>query len=412
MNPKPWALSPAYTEFARSVRELHHMAAEGREESPEADEIREASDGPWHALSEVERTRASGLSGDLDTLVEPQSDALPMNPQAQSKLNEFYEARERGDWDRALALLRRWAKYISPALLAYLRGTAWLGAGDRESASLFFKRAYDLAPENPGYFVSYVESADGDEVRPLVDEILQRPESHPLSILSCSIVAARRSETRLSPEELRRFAAILEDAIRRTEADASLDDPSRVHALLLLGSCRQQLGENQEASEAYTHGLAIDPDNTLLLSGRGIIGYGSDLEAIRDLERAVRYRVDFFWPYFLLAHHRFREGRFPECLRLCEDALKFDGPETAKSELAEWTAIARARMGFSPGMVREAFDEAVRLDPSNERARRNRQSYESSLVSPQAVGARPFEARTPREVRASVPLGIGLKGAA
>lgn len=413
MNPKPWTFSPAYVEFARSVRELHRLAAEGREESPEADEIREASDGPWYALSEIERARAVGLSGDLDTLIEPPSEALPMNPQAQSNLNECYEARERGDWDRALELLRRLAKSISPALLAFLRGTVWRDAGDRESAALFFERAHRLEPEDARYFTAYVGQADPAKVRPEIDRVLNEPESQPLSLIVSSIVAAGRSVESCTAADYRRFAGILQQVLgRSTEGESSLDARLRLHGHLFLGLYRERLNDPQAAADAYTRGLALDPDDALLLAARGLLGYGSRPGAVDDLERAVRVGVAYIWPYYFLTHHRFREGRFQECLRFGEDALRLDGPDAARSEVSEWVAIARAELGFSPAMVREAFEEAVRLDPSNERARRNRAVYEARLASSPSDEPRPFEARTPREVRASVPLGIGLKGAA
>ena len=39
-----------------------------------------------------------------------------------------------------------------------------------------------------------------------------------------------------------------------------------------------------------------------------------------------------------------------------------------RTQLEEWRAIAQAELGFPPEAVRTAFEAAVRLDPSNERA--------------------------------------------
>jgi uncharacterized protein HemY len=74
-----------------------------------------------------------------------------MDPQAQQRLVEAIEARQAGEWDKALELLRRWGKHVDPALLAYLRGSIWQGAGDYATAALFFEEAARLAPDNENY---------------------------------------------------------------------------------------------------------------------------------------------------------------------------------------------------------------------------------------------------------------------
>jgi hypothetical protein len=64
---------------------------------------------------------------------------------------EASAARNCGEWDRALDLLRQWRAYFDPALVSYLRGTAWLEAGDPETAALFYDHAYKLEPANGKY---------------------------------------------------------------------------------------------------------------------------------------------------------------------------------------------------------------------------------------------------------------------
>jgi uncharacterized protein HemY len=71
-----------------------------------------------------------------------------MDPQARRKLVEALQARQAGEWDKALELFRRWGKYLDPAVLAYLRGSVWQEAGDSATAALFFAEAGRLAPDN------------------------------------------------------------------------------------------------------------------------------------------------------------------------------------------------------------------------------------------------------------------------
>lgn len=146
MTAKPLTINPNYLAMVRGTRELHQLHAAGKDDSPEADAIRDATDGPWEALSEVERNRLRNLSEDLYSLVEPAPAAQPMNPQAQAKLNEAFEANQRGEWDRALDLLRLWRAHLDPAMVSYLRGSIWLEAGDPATAALFFEHASKLNP--------------------------------------------------------------------------------------------------------------------------------------------------------------------------------------------------------------------------------------------------------------------------
>src|SRR5437879_1817548 len=108
--PEPLPTSPNYLTVRRGLLRMHQHAANGRFESAEADALRDAMDAPWEGLTAVERDRIAGLSADLNAIGETPTErpAAEMNPQAQGKLVEAYEARARGEWDRSLALLRRW----------------------------------------------------------------------------------------------------------------------------------------------------------------------------------------------------------------------------------------------------------------------------------------------------------------
>jgi hypothetical protein len=155
MASKPLTMNPNYLAMVRGMRELHQLLNAGKDDSPEADAIRDATDGPWQALSEVERDRVRQLSEDLYSLIEPAPAAQPMNTEPQTALNEVSEARQQGEWDRALELIRRWRAYLDPALVSYLRGSIWLEAGDPATAALFFEHALKLQPANKNYLTMY-----------------------------------------------------------------------------------------------------------------------------------------------------------------------------------------------------------------------------------------------------------------
>ena len=178
MPPRPLPMSPSYLAMVRGVRELHRLSTAGKDDSPEADAIRDATDRPWEGLSEVERQRVRNLSEDLYTLVEPHPAPQPIDPQVQDRLNEAIEARQRGEWDRALDLLRRWRSHIDPALVSFLRGSIWLEAGDPETAALFFEHASKQHPDNGNYqamFLYALSISDPRAARMRAEEILRGP---------------------------------------------------------------------------------------------------------------------------------------------------------------------------------------------------------------------------------------------
>jgi tetratricopeptide (TPR) repeat protein len=380
-------MSTNYRAYVRGVRELHLLSIAGKEDSPEADAVRDATDLPWQALSEIERERAGNLSEDLYSLVEPPPAAQPMNPQAQAKLNEAIEAKERGDWDRALDLLRRWRAYIDPALLSYLRGSIWLEAGDPETAALFCEHAANLQPGNENYLAMFLYTlsiADPAASRKRADEILQAYGTYsPAVVLRAADIKLHWART-LAETEGNLVFELLEPILKNTltrfeqREPVDFDRSSYVETLALLGLGYEFIGQSQTALEFYSRGLRLEPDNDGLLVARGVLLYGSSPRAITDLEMATRTGSALVWPYVFLAHHNLISRRFEDCRKLCERALTMSGSPAVMSEVSEWMAIAQAGLGFPVDMVRTSFENAIRFDPSNERASRNLAVFEAA----------------------------------
>jgi tetratricopeptide (TPR) repeat protein len=378
-------MNPNYLAMVRGTRELHQLLAAGKDDSPEADAIRDATDGPWEALSETERDRVCNLSEDLYSLVEPPPALQPMNPQAQAKLNDAIEAKQRGEWDRALDLLRRWRAYIDQALISYLRGSIWLEAGDPGTAALFFEHASKLEPANEKYLamsLGAMRLADPARAIRRADDILQEyPKYSPTVIVPAAdikLMAARTTSETEGRQMFEHLAPILENTLARFDEQDQPDRSSYVEALALLGFGYEFVGQSQAALEYYSRGLQLDPYNDALLVARGILLYGTSPRAITDLEMAIRTGSPLIWPYVFLAHHNLVNRRFEECRKLCEQALSMNGSAAVKSEVSEWLAIAQAGLGFPFEMVRSSFDNAIRFDPSNERAKLNLAAFEAA----------------------------------
>jgi len=387
MSPRPLPMSPSYLAMVRGTRDLHQLLAAGKDDSPEADAIRDATDGPWQVLSEAERNRIGGLSEDLYSLVEPPPAALPMNPQAQAKLSEAFEARHRGEWDRALNLLRRWRAYIDPALLGYLRGSIWLEAGDPATAALFLEHAFALEHGNESYlalFLYALNIADPAAARERAAEILREHTRYSPVAVSRAADIQFMSAWVTSEIEARRAFEFLEPILKSLLAGcerqdlSEVDRSSYVMSFALLGFGYQLREEVQAARDCYSQALRLDPHNDALLVARGILLYGTSDQAIDDFATAAQLGSPLVWPYVFLAHHNLLSRRFDECRKLCERVLAMNASVSVRSEVAEWLAIVQAGLGFPAEMVRAAFENAIRLDACNEQAKRNLAAFEAA----------------------------------
>jgi tetratricopeptide (TPR) repeat protein len=407
MPAEPLILSPNYLTVVRGIREMHRLIAAGQADSPAAEALRDATDRPWQALTEVERKRASGLSEDLYSITEGPPPAWDMNPQAAARLNHAFEARQRGEWDRALELLRKWGAHVAPALVSYLRGSIWIEAGDPHTAVLFYEHASRLQPDNGNYLAIFLHTlgiVDPVAAGRRGEEILREPERFPaVAVVRAADVefkAARALPEVDATQLFRQLIPVLQGALARIEAgdESGVDRSSYAMAAALLGFSHEFLGETQPALDFYSRGLAAQPHNDGLLVARGILLYGSGPRAIHDLEAAARQGSPVIWPYFFLAHHYLVNGDFDRCRILCERAMEMAGSGAAKSELAEWLAISQSELGFPVEMVRASFENSIRLDPSNGRARRNLAAFEAAS---RPVPARVYETRSAAAVRAS-----------
>ncbi len=283
MPPQPFTMNPSYLAMVRGVRELHMLIAEGKDDSPEADAIRDATDSPWESLSEIERRRVRNLSEDLYSMHEPAAAEMP-NPQAFSKLVDALEARKQGDWDRALDLLRRWGSYVDPAMVSYVRGEIWLEAGDPATAALFFEHASKLQSKNENYLAMLLHSlslSDPEEAHRRAEAILGEPDSSGLLVVAhaanIEFKSLRNASETEAHKRFQRLVLILENAVKRFEQEdlSTVDRSSYVMALTNLGLAHEFLGETQLASESYSRGLKVAPDNDALLVARGILLYGT-----------------------------------------------------------------------------------------------------------------------------------------
>jgi tetratricopeptide (TPR) repeat protein len=369
----------------------------------DAEAVRDSLDLPWRALTADEKKRVQGLSTDLFSISEPIADGpKEMNSQAQKNLEEAFEAKQRGEWERALGLLRQWSKYIAPALLSYLRGGIWLESGYPEVAAVFYEYAAKLEPDNASYavlFLHSLEQSDPARAKDMASQVLSDPERHSPSLIVRAACVSFNATRETSKPDATAVCRPLIQVLTKALEGIPEDEKRSVYMMgvALLAMCHEHLGETGAALDYYSRGLRIDPTHDALLTGRGILTYGRSPQSPSDLEQAVKLRSPLVWPYFFLAHHYLVNNRDEECRRMCERGLAMEASRAVHSQLSEWLAIAEAELGFPPARVRAAFEEALRLDPSNEMARRNLERFEQAL--PRRTTTMGWEKRSENTVR-------------
>src|SRR5438105_10416555 len=107
---QPMKLSEPAREYARLQSRLHDLFVAGGGDSDDADAIRDAMDGPWHKMTEIERKLMRGLAEDLNSLLDNKLNIVPLSNTVSAEFKEKEEAarakKQAGDPLSWLSLLR------------------------------------------------------------------------------------------------------------------------------------------------------------------------------------------------------------------------------------------------------------------------------------------------------------------
>lgn len=395
---RPPFCSNIFRLVAKGLIALHQLDKDGKDDSPEAEAIRDSLDLPLRALNRIERERSQWLSEDLYSTHEPPavSSAQVPNAVVQLRLIESTEARQNGEWDRALYALREIREHVAPALMSYLRGCIWLQAENPDVVVVFFGHALELDPEYATFRTLHLHSlskSDPIAAESLAKSVLANDAQYaPNVVAHAAGIMSITEAPKLIPILTRNLARI-----ERLERTASCDSDLAM-TVDLLGASYEYLGNTAAAVDCYSRGLQVRPNDAMLLCARGILGYGVSSRSVTDFEQAIQFGSPVVWPYLFLAHHYLLTNQYEPCRGMCELGLQKNGSHLAKSLLEEWRAIAQAELGFPTDAVLAAFDAAERLDPNNESASRNRKVFEASRNSP-SVPHSQWEQKTSAGIR-------------
>jgi tetratricopeptide (TPR) repeat protein len=256
-------------------------------------------------------------------------------------------------------------------------------------AVVFFEHACRLDPANENFQAMYLNAlkwTDYAQARAIAEPILNESEEHipNLVIQAAEVLFA---STQSIPEHdavplYRRIISILTPLLARTKDEEGLEHPTQVSMiLLLLATCHRWLGEIKEAYHSYSQAIVLEPWNEALFTARGMIVYGTNQSAISDFEEAIKLDSPQVWPYFYLAHYLLTQNRFEECRKMCERALGKPAPERVQSELCEFLGISLTHLHYPSPVIQRAFENAIRVDSSNDRAKQNLQRFLEALAA-------------------------------
>src|SRR5438132_11477626 len=93
--------SPSFKRVAKGLVELHRLIRDGKDDSPEAESVRDALDAPLNGLNRIEDERVQWLSEELYSVSQPPavSTQKEMNFQAPQQLNQAIEALQVREWE-------------------------------------------------------------------------------------------------------------------------------------------------------------------------------------------------------------------------------------------------------------------------------------------------------------------------
>ncbi|HLX63460.1 MAG TPA: hypothetical protein VKX17_19475 [Planctomycetota bacterium] len=147
--------SEQYQQYKKLLLKLHDLTVQERDQTDEADAVRDAMDAPGSKLTALEHQRVSGLSADLYMLL---NDEVKEPTDPSSTPNAFAKFWDARNWDAVLSILRKQNVVISDDELAHVRALCWEELGDYDVALLFAEYAAKLKPDNMDYRFTLVRN--------------------------------------------------------------------------------------------------------------------------------------------------------------------------------------------------------------------------------------------------------------
>lgn len=386
----PQDLTPVL-EYARHLVALHKLDMQGKNESAEADSVRDEMDAPWYAMTTQEQERMGGLSADLYALAEGGPPSVAMNEQQiktwKTEAEDCKKQYLNGDIDAWLAFCRKPRPNSFPppcgnptSVVHFLQARCWDKFGDYETAAIFMQAAEKTDPQLAGLVLDLFHHAGNrDEERRYANRILNDSMSKPVFIyVAACYLFGQFNRMKSQRESLcNRLIPILKEAIKREQltphGERDLPD-TEMNLLKSLGFCFELVGKDNEAMMLYDQALELHPNDPDLWLNRGIVllYFRNDLAGYIDLQKAIQYKSNRCLPFLVLATKEFQANRFGESFQLARTASEKEGTNELVSLAHQLIAISLSMRDQNIEWVLDNFKLAEKLDPGNSTIAHNR----------------------------------------
>ncbi len=296
------------------------------------------------------------------------------------RLRRAFAADER-DYRDVLRVLPAVQEHLpGPGRADYLRSRAAQAFGHPELALLAADEALAKEPGKPFLAHHRLMLLKEVDLERAVEEVETLAEQAPLPAILASACAGVLHDHRvtLHGEEAKEVDRSLLRLTYSLDEDSSEPTPSSVLVGLhvVRGYSFSHLGQREAALAEFSEAIEADPLSAEARTARGVEAYPSQ-QAVQDLGRAIELGALTFWPAYLLTHHAASTSDWEAVRPFADLGLRLGPPTAAASDLVQWRAIARHELGDRAPAVRADFEEALRLAPQSEHAKRNYEAYEA-----------------------------------
>jgi tetratricopeptide (TPR) repeat protein len=389
------ANGPPVLAYARVLRAVHDLIVQGKGDSEEAESLADQMDAPWFDMTEQEQARMRGLSRDLYALADGGARQVDMSPEEKRRWNERSKAAnaafEVGDLDAALEFLRQpYPRELPRHTIPFFQARCWERLGDLETALAFMKEAERHDPRE-AVSVLYLLRDLGrmQEGADYANRIMDDPKSPPEELyLSAAVLLqqTRGMSTSQARPVIEQIVPVLRGALEKMKSikkEQSDTENLEINIADMLGLCLGRLGDLRAAIQLFDETLTRHPNAGGILTARGIARFDSDRPAaLRDFGKATQAGDPSVLPYYILARQALLHGNYHEAWKQANRAAERPAPSALRAEIHEAIAIAQSMLGQPLEWVLENFDQAIALDPANQRIRDNRAVAEAGRDPP------------------------------
>lgn len=371
-------VNSTYRKFAELQFAHHNLLADGKDESPEAEDLEDRLSALWNDLDDAQRKSLNGMGSDLNWLrsrgIAPAKGRKAGEVTAE-ELAELDYAQRTMDWLSILHHLRVCAPALPPDVLAYSRATCYFKLNFPNLSVLFADLAVELSRQDSAVarfaFEALIRLAPQVAFH-RANEVLSSASvySPTLVVQSVGFVFDFLSASSVALDTVK-LVEYIRDARRRLDV-SRLSQSDLELFFQLAGSAMHAFRHEDESRQLFQEGLSIAPENPSILAGLGTALYDSESTKAADLfQRAIIHKASFLSPYLFLAHHNLLIGEFEKAYDYAKQALVYANDDRARAGVLEIMGISALETKKPRGEVLSFFEEAARLAPESTRIASN-----------------------------------------